>query len=145
MEETMSSITFATRSSGCDPTSGYLRGLNAYSNVTETKVLAPHQCLFSASQALFRRASNIYCPINGLAGDFSSLSHPTLRINGASQFCQKGQRSSPQLVRIGGGLPRGRSPASKSAPLFRGPCLVDRSVESGRRTRRRCQLKIEII
>ena len=141
----MSNLTFATGSSGCGPTPGYLQSLNAYSNVTATKVLAPHQRFFTASQAPSRGAPNTYCPIDGMVDDASSLSHPTLLINSVSQFCQKGQRSSPQLARISGGLPSGSSPAAKSARLVHGTCLVARSVESGWRTRRPYQLKIEII
>lgn len=110
-------LTFATGSSGCGPTSGYLRSLNACSNVTATKVLAPHQRIFSDSLARTRRASISYCVVNATVAAFSPPSPPTLLIDCASQFDQKGLRGSPRLIRVTRCPPWGSSPAKKSAPF----------------------------
>lgn len=141
----MSNLTFATRSSGCGPTAGYVRNLNSPSNFATSKILIPDQRSFSDSRVLSRSASMSYCPVNGMVDGASSRSHSTLLMHSVSQFCQKGKRSSPRLVRISGGLPSRSSPAAKSDPLNHGPCLAARSVENGLRTRRPHQLKIEII
>lgn len=144
-EVTMSNLTFAARSSGCGATSGYLRSLIPPKNFATSRVLTPDQRSFSDSRTLSRSASMSYCPVNGMVDGVSALSHPTLLIDSASQFCRKTQRGSPQLVRISGGLPFGSSPAANGDPLMSVPCLAARSVENGLRTRRPYQLTIEII
>ena len=130
LEATMSSSTPAKRCDGRRPRAGTLRGLISPSNFTFAKMLAPHQFFLLDSQALVRRAAVSNKSTSEVVGDVSSLNHRAFLFNKVLRFWQKGQRSSPRLVRISSGLLVGSSLAAKGDALIHGPTLVARPVGS---------------
>ena len=145
LDVTMSNSTVAKRCDGRVPGAGNLRGSNSPTSLAFAKMLAPRQFFFLNSRALVRRAAVSNKSTSEAAGDVQSLRRTAL-FDKVLRFWQKGQRSSPQLVRISSDLFSGSSlavMAVKGDALIHGPHLVARPVGSEWRTRRPYQGNIQ--
>jgi hypothetical protein len=143
LDGTMSNSTVAKRCDGRVPRAGILRGSNSPSRLAFAKMLAPHQLFPLDSQALIRRASVSNKSTSEAVGDVQPLNRRAFLFNKVLRFWLKGQRSSPQLVRISSGLLVGSSLAVRGDALIHGPTLVARPVGSEWRTRHPYQTNIQ--
>lgn len=146
LDVTMSNSTVAKRCDGRVPRAGTLRGSNSPISFAFAKMLVPHQFFPLNSRALVRRAAVSNKSTSEAVGDVQPLSRRASLFNKVLRIWQKGQRSSPQLVRISSDLPSGSSlavMAVKGDALIHGPSLVARPVGSEWRTRRPYQGNIQ--
>jgi len=143
LEVTMSSSTHAKRCSGRGSTVVTLRDPIFANDLSIAKTPAPLQRLILDVPALIRRDAISKISTRSAVSDVSSPNYRAFLVNKVLRFWQKGQRSSPQLVRISSGLLFGGSLVVKGDALIHGPTLVARPVGSEWRTRHLFQIHIQ--
>ena len=143
LEVTMSGSILATRCSGRRPAAGALRDLISPSGPSFASTPSALRNSFVNSEASLRHASFPNQSVSEKGGSGDAPHHETFLIQKVLRFWQKGQSSSPQLVRISSGFLSGNSLAAKGDALIHGPCLVARLVGSEWRTRRPFQVTIQ--
>jgi hypothetical protein len=143
LEITMSGSALANRCRGRGTTVGTLRDPISPNDFSIAKIPAPLQRLILDLPASNRREAVSKISTGSAVGDVSSSNYRAFLFNKVLRFRQKGQRSSPQLVRISRGLLFGSSLVVKGDALIHGPTLVAQPVGSEWRTRHPFQVVIQ--